>query len=204
MNDERLMLPIGHLVGAGRVRRGTDVVALDDRQYAVWALAHGSPHAVAEQITWQRDSIVELARHTGIANAADLVQELLGIGLLAEVSLAGEETLDFARSHQLTPLMLGLGNTASDPGRFAIGFLGQPVLHVDFAVYDLWQWSAMDDTLWAVCESAADLVRRTAEDTTGGVDAEMLLARFLAALHPLLLVNAAYVDVSFRLSGVSA
>ena len=201
MNDERLTVPIGHLVGAGRVRRGTSLVELDDRQYAVWALAHGTPHAVEEQLPWQRESIVELARHTGIANAAEIVEELLGIGLLAEFTLGGEEARDFARGHQLTPLMLGLGNTATEPVGFAIGFLGQPVLRVDFAVYDLWQWSAMDDSLWAVCESAADVARRSAEAQT---DAETLLSRFLTALHPLLLVNAAYVDVSFRLSGVSA
>ena len=201
MNDERLTVPIGHLVGAGLVRRGTGLVELDDRQYAVWALAHGTPHAVEEQLPWQRESIVELARHTGIANAAEIVEELLGIGLLAEFTLGGEEARDFARGHQLTPLMLGLGNTATEPGGFAIGFLGQPVLRVDFAGYDLWQWSAMDDSLWAVCESAADVARRSAEART---DAETLLSRFLTALHPLLLVNAAYVDVSFRLSGVSA
>ncbi|TDO57303.1 hypothetical protein EV651_11127 [Kribbella sp. VKM Ac-2571] len=204
MNDERLMLPLGHLVGSGRVRRGTDVVELDDRQYAVWALAHGSPHAVEKQITWQRDSIVQLARHAGVADAANLVQELTGLGLLAEFRLDSDEAIDFAQRHQLTPLMLGLGNTAAEPGRFAIGFLGQPVLHVDFAVYDLWQWSAMDDTLWAVCRSAAGVAGRTDEDRPGGVDAEKLLAGFLPALHPLLLVNAAYVDVSFRLRGVSA
>ena len=87
MNDERLTVPIGHLVGAGLVRRGTGLVELDDRQYAVWALAHGTPHAVEEQLPWQRESIVELARHTGIANAAEIVEELLGIGLLAEFTL---------------------------------------------------------------------------------------------------------------------
>lgn len=200
MSDERLVLPIGHLVGAGRIRRGADVVELSDRQYALWALAHGSPHAVEEQLVWRRESVVELARHAGVVNAPSLVGELIEAGLLAEFGLGTDEALDFARSHRVTPLMLGLGNSAAEPDRFGIGFLGQPVLHVDFAVYDLWQWSAVDDTLWATCQSAADVANPG--DKGRLVDAEKLLTTFLAALHPLLLVNAAYVDVSFRLKAV--
>ncbi|HZX03845.1 hypothetical protein [Kribbella sp.] len=197
MTDERLMLPIGHLVDSGQVRRGADVVELSERQYAVWALAHGSLPAVQEQFAWRRESIVALARHTGVADAAKLVDELRDLGLLAAIPPDGSEALEFARGHRVAPLMLGLGNTAAEPGRFAIGFLGQPVLHVDFAVYDLWQWSAMDDTLWATCQSAADVAGN-------GLDPEKLLATFLSALHPLLLVNAAYIDVSFRLGVVNA
>ncbi len=207
---ERLLFPVGHYLGAHyddlesdevpqQVRRGATFHDLTRQQFAVWTLAHGSPDAVNNEVTWRRRSVVELAKLTGLTGATDLVDELLAMGLLVEVTPGTDQALDFAKTHRLMPLMLGLGNTSDEPWLFDIGFLGRPIVRVFHATYDLWQWSAMDDTLWATCESAVDVARRAKSTDPESTDPERLLTTFLGSLHILLSVNAACLDIDFRL-----
>jgi hypothetical protein len=207
-SGERLVFPIGHYVGAQyrgagpddgvqQVRRGASFHDLSAAQFLVWTLAHGSPEAVENEVPWGRRAIQELAGLSGVRESGTHVDELLARGLLVEV---GPDTeLDFAKAYRAVPTMLGLGNTAEDPWSFGIGLLNQPVVQVSHAVYDLWQWSTMDDTLWATCEGAADAARRANNTEPDYIDPGRLLSGLLGALPALLLTNAMYLDIEFRL-----
>ncbi|MGW6282671.1 hypothetical protein [Kribbella sp. NPDC055071] len=200
---ELLLFPIGHYAGTQYVdaapvqlvRHGVTFHELDAPTFTLWSFAHGSRQAVESETPWTRHAVVELAKATG---TPDVVDELLGSGLLAEVDPAAG--IEFARAHRVTPLMLGLGNTAAEPSLCGIGFLNHPVLQVSLAIYDVWQWSAMDDTLWRTCENAAGAARAAGLDDPELVDPELLLTGFLQSLHALVSVNAACVDVDVRLS----
>lgn len=205
-----MLFPVGHRIGpqhrpaetdepAEQVRRGATFHPLTDQQFAVWALAHGSPDAIRTNTPWRRRSVVELAGVGGVTTAAEIVAELIEQGLLVEVTPGADDALEFARSHRVMPLMLGLGNSAAEPALFGIGFVRQPVLQVTHPIYDVWQWSTMDDTLWATCQSAADVARRAGSGEPDYTDPARLLTGFLGALHALLVANAACLDVDFRL-----
>lgn len=177
------------------MRRGGHVHDLTSEQFTVWTLAHGSVDAVENEKPWRHDSVVELAKAAGVGDAAQLVDELRGAGVLADVS----DPIEFAKTHRVAPLMLGLGNSGEDEALYGIGFFGQPLLQVTYPIYDLWQWCAMEDTLWGACESAADVAGRAGVTNDEYTDPERLLNGFIGSLHALLLANAVYIDIDFRL-----
>ncbi len=207
---EPLLLPIGHYVGAlhrdgqpgarPQVRRGASFHELSDDQFAVWSAAHGAPEAIEDEVAWQRRSVAEHPQVAGVADVDLVVDELLQIGLLTEVSPDAEQALAFARSHRLVPLMLGLGNSTEEPDLFDIGFLHQPAVSTTHPIYDLWQWSTMEDSVWATCESAADVAQRSGFTNPDHTDPARLLVGLLGALHALLLSRAAYLDIGFSLN----
>ena len=194
MDREPLIFPIGHGVGARRVRRGVSFHDLSDAEFVVWTAAHGTPEALRDEQPWLRRHVVEAA---GVDDPAAVLDTLLEQGLLVEVD--GDGAAGFARAHRVMPLMLGLGPVADDRSLFDIGFLGQPVLSVGHVVYDLWQWSPMDDTLWATCESAADVARRAGSTDPDYTDPDRLVTGFLDSLNALVCVHAACLDVPVRL-----
>jgi hypothetical protein len=205
-----LIFPIGHYVGAQyrieepstlrQVRRGATFHDLSADQFAVWAAAHATLEAVENAVPWRRHSIETHPQVNAVADAGGVIEELLGLGLLVEVTPGTDQAHDFARSHRLVPLMLGLGNDPDDLNMFGIGFLHQPVLSVSHAIYDLWQWSAMDDSLWATCQNAADVARRAGATDPEFIDPGTLATGLVGSLHVLLLANAAYLDIDFRLN----
>lgn len=209
-NVEALLVPIGHYVGAfyqdgerglrRQVRRGATFHELTDDQFAIWSAAHGTQEAVQADVAWQRRSVEEHPQVAGLAGASGLIDEMLDIGLLAEVTPGWDQVLEFARSYRLVPLMLGLGNSTDDHGLFDIGFLHQPVLSVSYPIYDLWQWSTVDDSVWATCENAADVAQRSGYTNPDYVDPARLLTGLLHSLHALLVAGAAYLDIGFRLN----
>lgn len=200
-----LIFPIGHQVGA-RVQAGQIVAAqqvrcggkfhdLTEQQAEVWRLAHGVPEAIDQQAPWQRSSVEER-----VAGAGPIIDELTGLGLLVETIPGTPKAEDFAREHRLVPLMLGLGNSANDTDTFGIGFLSQPALQVSHPIYDVWQWSTMDDSLWNTCENATDVARRAGSTDLDSVDTSRLLTGIIGSLHALLTSSAAYLDAGFRLN----
>jgi hypothetical protein len=207
---EPLLLPIGHYVGAiyqdgarglrRQVRRGATFHDLTDDQFAIWSAAHGTQETVQAAVAWQRRSVERHPQVAGVAGAGALIDEMLDNGLLAEVRPGRDEVLEFARSHRLVPLMLGLGNSTDDADMFDIGFLHQPALSVSYPIYDLWQWSAVDESVWATCESAADVAERSGYTHPDYIDPRRLLTGLLRSLHALLVARAAYLDISFRLN----
>lgn len=197
MDGEPLIVPIGHRVGAGRVRRGASFHELDETGFRAWTLAHGAPDALHDGQPWQRRQVVAAVAEAGVHDPEARLNALCDKGFLAEV--APDDAVPFARAHRMLPLMVGLGSTAGEPDLFGIGFLGQPVLHVGHVVYDLWQWSAMDDTLWATCENAAEVARRAGSTDAGYTDPRRLLDGLLGSLPALLCTHAACLDVPVRL-----
>lgn len=204
-----LLVPIGHYVGAlyqdgergvrRQVRRGATFHDLTDDQFAVWSAAHGTQEAVQAGLAWRRRSVEQHPDVAGLAGAGGLIDEMLALGLLAEVPPARDQVLEFARSYRLVPLMLGLGNSTDDLDMFDIGFLHQPVLSVSYPIYDLWQWSTVDDSMWATCENAADVAQRSGYTNPDYVDPARLLSGLLRSLHALFAARAAYLDIGFRL-----
>jgi hypothetical protein len=214
-----LLLPIGQHVGALRlgydapadrheIRAGTRVHELSAVEFAAWALAHGDPEPAAEATgtppPWGRAEVSARLRDSGVvgragAQAADptaLIDALLERGMLAETPAHGPAAVAFARAHRLIPTLLGLGNSAEDPWMFSIGPLGQELIQVGRAMFEVWAWGPVDPDLWTTCESFAE-----SERAAGGTDPETIepaavLAAFLANLHFLLGAQAGYLDVS--------
>jgi hypothetical protein len=183
MDGASLIIPIGHGLGTfypggsdehvHQVRLGPEVVELDDTDFACWLRAHGMPDP-----------------HTGeirpiSAQEAD-VPALRKIGLLAEVTPGTAAAVDFARTHRLLPLMLGLGNTTGEAGVFALGLLYQPLVLVSAPIFDLWQWAHLAPELWTACREAAGLRREAGVDDPDLTDPERILAALLDTLHTLL------------------
>lgn len=185
----------GQLVAAQQVRCGGRFHDLTERQAEVWRLAHGVPEEIDQEIPWQRSSIEER-----LAGAGPIISELTELGLLVEATPGTPEAEEFAKVHRLVPLMLGLGNSGADADTFGIGFLGQPVLQVSHAIYDVWQWSTMDDSLWNTCENATDVARRAGSTDAEATETSRLLTGIVGSLHALLASSAAYLDVGFRLN----
>lgn len=204
-----MLFPIGHYVGIQhrigaasaprQVRRGATFHDLSEEQFAVWAAAHGSEEAIDNDMPWYRQSVEQHPLVTGLDGASEIIDDFLADGLLVEVTPSDDQAIVFARSHRVVPLMLGLGNRRGEPDMFGIGFLTQPVIEVSHPIYDLWQWSAMDDSLWATCENAADVARRAGSTDSESLEPTHLLTEFLGSLHAVLLANAACLDIDFRL-----
>jgi hypothetical protein len=200
-----LLFPIGHQVGpryqasqmiaAQQVRRGAEFHDLTEQQAQVWLLARGVPEEIDRQTPWQRASVEERVPGSG-----PVIDELQDLGLLVETTPRTPQAEEFARAHRLVPLMLGLGNSANDTDTFAVGFLSQPALQVSHPIYDVWQWSTMDDSLWNTCENATDVARRAGSTELDAIDTSRLLAGIVGSLHALLVSSAAYLDVAFRLN----
>lgn len=200
----KLLFPIGHCIGAYydapvsddhyfQVRVGPDVVRLDDEHFAVWGLAHGAQDRPPDQ-PWNRHCVLTAARRAGVSMAEQVLDSLVGDYLLFETTPGTDSAVDFARRHRLIPLMLGLGNTSSEPRLYSVGMVDLPVVTMSAMAYDLYEWGHMASNLWLACqESAATAVRVGIEDRLA-TDPERLLDALLGTLHALLAPNAAYLD----------
>jgi hypothetical protein len=197
-----LLIPIGHDLGVlypdrgtehrQQVRVGVEVAELADPEFAVWLLAHGTD--AEDRPT--RESLVAVAERLGLpgAEVAATVGRFVGDGLLVAVDPEGDGAVEFAREHQLFPLMHGLGPDKEEPWLLTLGVLDQPVAQVSQAIYDVWAWACMAPELWTACQEAAAVARQagiTSEDET---DPRQVLAGVLGQAHGLLAVRAAYFD----------
>ncbi|WP_147254762.1 hypothetical protein [Pseudonocardia hierapolitana] len=194
-----LVFPIGHYVGE-RHPEGVQVVrvggahhALTDDEFGVWVLAHGAP--VGGSTAWTTDDLLALAEETGPDDAGRHLEELTARGLLALVPAdGGRKAVAFAETYRLTPLLVGLGNTGTDPDSYALGFplLDEPVAVVPAGSYELWQWGHIAPSIRHTCDVrvkvAADL-----NEPTGAAEA---LHGLLADLRLLLVNSCAYLDLA--------
>jgi len=184
-----LLLPVGHSLGATvdpssgvlahRVRVGPDVVRLSESQFTLWALTHGAS---------DQDALLRTA--AGLPDAAGLLAGLVDDGLVAAVEPGTPAAPEFAESHQLKPLMLGLGNLPDDPDTYQIGLPGQPVAAVGAVLYRLYQWGHLETDLWAACRATA------AVSGAEFADPYALLDSVLTAASTLLRPNAACLDTA--------
>jgi hypothetical protein len=204
--DAPLIFPIGHYLGAdarpgasppdGRiVRIGWDVYRLDDdEQLGVWALAHGVPTG-GDASPWTRATTEGAARAAGIADAARILDDLLGKDLLVEVAPGTAEAVELAQVCRIRSLLLGLGNTPDDLLRYGIGLTPtQPAVRVAPFAYELWKWGHACDSLWHAVQIMARAGRDAGSDDEQDTDPELVLTRCLTALQTLVGHGAGYLD----------
>jgi hypothetical protein len=126
-------LPIGHYLGVHGgvhlVRTGEHDRHLDEEGFRAWVLAHGVPdeHAPAPQGP-----------------------------LIVRVVPGSRESEDFARTHRLRPLLVGLGADPLRPGWYGLGLPGQVLTVVPQFAFEVWQWAPAAADLWEFCRDWAE------------------------------------------------
>jgi len=203
-DEAALMIPIGHCIGAYydlpvsdahffQVRVGPDVVRLDDQQFAVWCLAHGTPMRHVD-LPWNRRNLLAAARAAGLHGAEQVLDGLIADRMVCVTTAQTDSAVDFARRHRMVPLMLGLGNTAAEPRLYAVGLHHQPVVEMSAIAYDLYEWAHMDANLWLACQGAAATATRVGIEDRLATDPLLMLNALLGTVHCLLTPNAIYFD----------
>lgn len=208
MSSAALLVPIGHSIGprhedvpngyVNQIRVGADVLEPSDAQFSVWALAHGLPDRVGDSGPWTRQAVRTAAHELGLAGVAetgDGIDELLRLGLLAEVEPDAPAALEFALRHRLLPLALGLGMQPGAQGMAGVGLLFQPLVLLSPALADLWQWAPLSPDLWSACVESAAVADAGGVGDPDQIDPERVLAGLLASLHAVLSTRVACVDV---------
>jgi hypothetical protein len=197
--ENELLIPVGHDLGVlypgdgpdhrQQVRVGVELVELADREFAVWLLAHG----VDDEDRPTRESLAERAGALGLT-VDGVVERFLADGLLVAVDPEADEAIEFARTHQLYPLLHGLGPDAEQPWMQTVGMLNQPVAQVSNALYDVWAWTQLAPELWTGCQDAAMVARQVGVTNPEETEARQVLSGVLSQVHGLLCVRAAYFD----------
>lgn len=203
-SSDPLVLPVGHYVGAyhpavgaplkyRKLRLGTDIKKLStEAEFGLWALSHGLPDRL-EKTAWTRSTLLAVATEMELPDPEGSLRSLVAAGALAEVSYPN--AVEFARTHRIQPLMMGLGNTPQDPLTFNLGLVGlPPVVKVESFLYELWQWGRVGRSLWQTVEMFAEVERKVVHKGAGVPDPEGVLRRVLGRVHVLLAHNAAYLD----------
>jgi hypothetical protein len=196
-----LLIPVGHDLGVlhsesgerrQQVRVGAEVVELGDREFAVWLLAHGTD----DRDRPTRASLAERAVKLGLeaGQVAEATERFLADGLLVAVDPAEEAAVEFARGHQLFPLLYGLGPDPEQPWLQTVGLLNRPIAQISTAMYDVWAWAQLAPELWTGCEDAAEVARQAGVADPEETDPRQVLAGVLGQAHGLLAVRAAYFD----------
>jgi hypothetical protein len=156
-------------------------------------------YSLGSRRPWSRREVVARADSAGVRDPARILVGLVADGLVVETLPDTEHSVEFAESYRLVPSMLGLGNTAEEPGEHGIGFFGQTALTVRGPHYSVWEWSHLDGNLWAGCQSYADTAIQAGITDPEQTIPERVLTDFLGVLHALLASGAAYLDLA-RLS----
>lgn len=198
-----LVLPVGQFFGQthgppgsgarqSQVRLGPDLVALNQGELAAWAGAHGDPNEPGRPVS--RDALESLLIRAGIPSPLLTVAGLLECGVLAEVADTADARREFALGHRFVPLLLGLGNTATEPWYYAVGTMGNPMVKLTSQLYDIWQWAHLDPNLWVALRGATATARGVGITDPAQTEPDLLLSDLLSATHSLLAVHAGYFD----------
>jgi hypothetical protein len=195
-----VVIPVGQFIGtmvtpasdaggaqwAYGVRVGSEVHDLNESEFALWAMAHGTGDDSVN--TASRVAVETLARDLDVEDPEANMDQLLRRGLMRRLLPVSADIRAFTEGHQLMPLGVGLGNSAERLNGFDIGQPGFPRATVNAAVFDVWAFSATQaPSLWQACARAPDW------------DAEFsqaeLAALVVKAVPVLLAMDAAYIDV---------
>ena len=207
--EEPLVFPLGHHMGPFHqhrgappsywiVRLGWDSPLLHDQASAdVWALAHGLSDSVGLQ-PWTRSQVRGAATEAGIADSDAVLDGLIARGLVAEFSPGTPAAAEFARTHRVQSLLLGLGELPDEKGVDGIGLFGLPPLaRVLLGTYEFWQWGHLWPTLAEAAEGLAEMAAQSPQHAPDEADPGQVLDRVLRELHELLAVGAVYLDLSY-------
>ncbi|HEY1177362.1 MAG TPA: hypothetical protein VGF17_14495 [Phytomonospora sp.] len=209
-SNVELVLPVGHFAGpmftrpdaeapeSFEVRFRDGVFSLSAAEYAVWAVAHGDPDMVGSAPT-TRAMVEDAAARAGVLEPAPLFDGLAKDGLLVRTRTSGPAAEEFARTHQIRPLALGLGNSPQSLGGFQIGMPNAPRATVGYDVYHMWLFAHQAANLWqAISTIAAEAVTANLAEGDEGVrlieDPEALLTGFLNAMPVLVSTSCVYID----------
>ncbi len=156
-----MLFPVGHYTGVlpsaigaphHVVRVGTKQHRLTEDDFRAWMLAHGPVEATADPWTWRRIT----AEASRLDDTPEHLEGLEGRGLVLAVDADDPDLPEVARAYRLDPLLIGLGDTAEQPGYHRIGIPEVGVVAVlDPDSYELWEWAATTPSLWATCELRA-------------------------------------------------
>ena len=209
---EPLVLPLGHEMGPFHqhrdappaywvVRLGWDSPLLHDQATAdVWALAHGLPDQVAST-PWTRSAIRRVAQEAGITDSDAALDHLLERGLAVELTPGTAAAAEFAATHRVQSLLLGLGELPDRPGADGIGLLGMPALaQVPARTYEGWQWAHLWPTIAEAAVGLAEMAAQAPGHDPAEPDPGAVLDRFLRELHTLLSGHAVYLDRSLAVA----
>ncbi len=199
-----LIVPVGRLLGTlytrsgstehhVTVRLGSELLQLDDDEFAIWWLCHGMADRAEDD--WTEAAIAQAARDVGFTAAEPVIERLWRRGLVEEVHRTTPDAVEFAERYRMVPQLLGLGNNPEEPWNYQIGLFERPVIQLPGALYDLWRWAVVDEHLWNACQGAAGLAKQVGVTAPDEIDPELLLDAFLVMLHPLLSVQALHLDV---------
>src|SRR4051794_1507583 len=204
-----LVFPLGHAMGPFHqhrnappaywvVRLGWDSPLLPDPATAdVWALAHGRVGAGP----WTRGELCRAAHAAGVEDPGPVLDTLIGRGLAAEVEPGTAAAAEFAGTHRVQSLLLGLGELPDEQDLDGIGLLGMPPLaRVPLATYEFWQWGHLWPTLTEAAAGLAEMAPQSPVHAPEEADPERVLDRILRELHQLLSVGAVYLDRSLAVA----
>lgn len=198
-----VIVPVGFLMGpeygpGGSANRdadfwevhfGTDRHQLNVQEFAAWTGAFRDPPTQLN-LEGDRASLEALLHDDGgiagpLSDAASVVSDLLGRGLLVEFDPVGGPLQESFARLSLYPQGHGLGSTAEEPTRYRIGFAGNPLAHVSANVYQVWSFALRFASLWDACAGMA---------ATRGTDLESLAHEVGTALPVLVGVGTAFLD----------
>jgi hypothetical protein len=209
---ELLVFPLGHAMGPFHqhrdappaywvVRLGWDSPLLQDQATAdVWALAHGRRDRVGTT-PWTRTELCRTAREAGVEDPGPVLDALIDRGLVAEVGPGTGSAAEFAATHRVQSLLLGLGELPDERGVDGIGLLGMPPLaRVSLGTYEFWQWGHLWPTLAEAAGGLAEMAAQSPGHAPEEADPPQVLERILRELHQLLAVGAVYLDRSLAVA----
>jgi len=209
--EEPLVLPLGHAMGPFHqhrgappaywvVRLGWDSPLLPDQASAdMWLLAHGLPGRTGTP--WTRSALCRAAAGAGVPDPDPVLTALVERGLVAEITPGTAAADEFAVTHRVQSLLLGLGELPDSPGLDGIGLLGVPPLaRVPLGTYEFWQWGHLWPTLAEAAAGLAEMAAQSPQHAPEEADPAQVLERILRELHGLLAVGAVYLDRSLAVA----
>ncbi|KAB1927440.1 hypothetical protein F8271_29680 [Micromonospora sp. ALFpr18c] len=171
------------------IHLGDDLVELTETEAAVWAASFVDTERHAK-LEVNRESLIRLLETAPRPepDAAQLVDDLIGRGLLVEFDTDGDLEPVFRR-HKLLPLGQGLGSTPDEPHLHRVGLANQPILALPNDVYLQWSFSYLHSSLWDACVYYADDSEHIAEGGDPLGVTPHSLAREIAGNVPLLVAT---------------
>lgn len=145
------------------VHLGGDPQELTAEEYTAWKAAFSDPdaHVNLEFDRARLDETLRTVDHAPAGRLADpttAVNRLLRVGLLLEFDPeAGEGLAEPFGIRRLYPRAHGLGTSDGMPDLYGIGYPGDRFVEIPTGVYNAWNTTLLEPTLWDACEIIAEI-----------------------------------------------